>query len=80
MDKMGTLKAFEDLLDESAIPMVDYTVRMDKANGNLTLQIRKDTAKKDSITHMYLLSEIINSITQDWSVQIIDNCIVLVIE
>ena len=80
MDKETTLKTIEDLLDESAIPMVDYTVRMDKANGNLTLQIRKDTAIKDCITHMYLFSEIINSVTQDWSVQIINNCVVLVIE
>lgn len=79
MDKENTLKALEDLLDESAIPMADYTVTMDKGNG-LTLKIQKVTAKKDNIIHMCLFSEIINSITQDWSVQIIDNCIVLVIE
>ena len=77
MDKTEVLKAIEDLLDESEIPMNEYMTELDRNNGNHCLCIwRKDGG---IIPHMYQFSEIFNSVTQAWYVKVVNTVPMMVI-
>ena len=78
MDKTDVMKAIEDLLDQSVIPMKNYTVRLCKENGECWLDICGKNLT--SIPEMYLFSEIFNSYTQDWYVHIDKQHIHLIIK
>ncbi len=79
MDKPDTLKAIEDLLNDSGIPMNEYKTCIVRDNGNYQLTVRKK-GNSTIIDHMYLFSEIFNSVTENWSAKIIDQVLTLVVE
>lgn len=79
MDKEATLKTIEDMLDQSAIDMTNYIVRIDK-NGGLAINITKKSGPKNVIPDMYLFSEIINDVSQDWTVSYEDNILKITIQ
>jgi hypothetical protein len=77
MDKANTLKTIEDMLDQSQIPMNEYLTCINKPNGGFFLDIsRKDDS---SINHMYLFSEIFNSVSLEWKVEIKNNKIHIIV-
>jgi hypothetical protein len=68
MLKADTLQAIENFVDSSEIPGKEYFVKLRKENGDYWLDIYHRS--NPSIPHMYLFSEILNSYTQDWYVEI----------
>ncbi len=78
MIKDDTLQAIENMLDSSEIPLNEYSVEIFRDNGAISLDIsRKDM---ESIPHIYLFSEIFNSYTQDWYVEVQDNKMHLIVK
>jgi hypothetical protein len=77
MDKDHILQAIENLLDSSEIPMKEYKTTLVKENGGGYLEIRR--IDRGMIPHMYLFSEIFNSYTEDWYMEIHENHIHIIV-
>ena len=68
--------AIEDLL-ESSIPMKEYHITVDRNNGGATMTICR--CDKQGLPHMYLMSEIFNSYSDDWSVNLDQGKLTLIV-
>ena len=64
MDLDGLLKTIEDLMEAAGLTMSLYTLRIDKTNGNYKIDLhKKDHAP---VKDMKPLSEILNSVANEW--------------
>jgi hypothetical protein len=77
MNTDKAVQAIEDFLESEGIPLSQFKIIVLKSNGDSSVEVSRKDNKP--ITQMYQLSEIINSYSINWIIEVRDKIPVIII-